>query len=181
MLMKVGYARTSTVDQIAGLEAQVRDLKAAGAEKVFSERVSSTARRQQFEAAIEFCRDGDVLIVSRLDRLARSIADLVSITSKLKVKGVELRIPAMQLDTASPTGKLMLNLMGSFAEFEREIMLERQREGVAKAKAAGKYKGRVPTARRQSGEVIKSCATRASSPSRSLPSSVSAEHPSSGS
>jgi DNA invertase Pin-like site-specific DNA recombinase len=155
MLMKVGYARTSTVDQIAGLEAQVRDLKAAGAEKVFSERVSSTARRQQFEAAIEFCRDGDVLIVSRLDRLARSIADLVSITSKLKVKGVELRIPAMQLDTASPTGKLMLNLMGSFAEFEREIMLERQREGVAKAKAAGKYKGRVPTARRQSGEVIK--------------------------
>jgi DNA invertase Pin-like site-specific DNA recombinase len=122
---------------------------------VFSERVSSTTKRQQLEAALEFCRNGDVLIVTKLDRLARSMADLVSITSKLKAKGVGLRILAMQLDTATPTGKLMLNLMGSVAEFEREIMLERQREGVAKAKAAGKYKGRVPTARRQSAEVIK--------------------------
>jgi DNA invertase Pin-like site-specific DNA recombinase len=69
------------------------------------------------------------------------MANLVAITSTLKSKGIELRILAMQLDTAAPTGKLMLNLMGSFAEFEREIMLERQREGVAKAKAAGKYKG----------------------------------------
>jgi DNA invertase Pin-like site-specific DNA recombinase len=151
--MKVGYARTSTVDQVAGLEAQVRDLKAAGAEKVFSERLSSVAKREQLE--LEFCRDGDVLIVTKLDRLARSMADLVAITSRLSSKGIELRILAMQLDTATPTGKLMLNLMGSFAEFEREIMLERQREGVAKAKAAGKYKGRVPTARRQSAEVVK--------------------------
>ena len=128
--MKVGYARTSTVDQLAGLEAQVRDLKAAGAEKVISERLSSVAKREQLEEALEFCRDGDVLVVTKLDRLARSMADLVSITSRLKAKGVELRILAMQLDTATPTGKLMLNLMGSFAEFEREIMLERQREGV---------------------------------------------------
>jgi DNA invertase Pin-like site-specific DNA recombinase len=155
MSMMVGYARTSTVDQLAGLDAQLRDLKAARVEKVFSERVSSTTKRQQLEAALEFCRNGDVLIVTKLDRLARSMADLVSITSKLKAKGVGLRILAMQLDTATPTGKLMLNLMGSFAEFEREIMLERQREGVANAKAAGKYKGRVPTARRQSVEVIK--------------------------
>jgi DNA invertase Pin-like site-specific DNA recombinase len=153
--MMVGYARTSTVDQVAGLEAQVRDLKAAGAEKVFSERLSSVAKREQLEQALEFCRDGDVLIVTKLDRLARSMADLVAITSRLSSKGIELRILAMQLDTATPTGKLMLNLMGSFAEFEREIMLERQREGVAKAKAAGKYKGRVPTARRQSAEVFK--------------------------
>jgi DNA invertase Pin-like site-specific DNA recombinase len=153
MSMMVGYARTSTVDQLAGLDAQLRDLKAARVEKVFSERVSSTTKRQQLEAALEFCRNGDVLIVTKLDRLARSMADLVSITSKLKAKGVGLRILAMQLDTATPTGKLMLNLMGSFAEFEREIMLERQREGVANAKAAGKYKGRVPTARRQSVEV----------------------------
>jgi DNA invertase Pin-like site-specific DNA recombinase len=129
----------------------VRDLEAAGTEKVFSERVSSIAKRH----ALEFCRESDVLVVTKLDRLARSMTDLVSITGKLKAKAVELRILAMQLDTATPTGKLMLNLMGSFAEFEREIMLERQREGVAKAKAAGKYKGRVPTARRQSAEVIK--------------------------
>jgi DNA invertase Pin-like site-specific DNA recombinase len=127
--MKVGYARTSTVDQLAGLGAQVRDLKAAGAEKVFSERLSAIAKRDQLEQALEFCRDGDVLIVTKLDRLARSMADVVSITSRLNYKGVELRILAMQLDTATPTGKLMLNLMGSFAEFEREIMLERQREG----------------------------------------------------
>ena len=152
--MKIGYARTSTVEQIAGLEAQERELRAAGAEKVFTERVSSVARREQLEAAIDYCREGDVLVVTKLDRLARSMADLVAITSKLKAKGVELQVLAMNLDTSTPTGKLMLNLMGSFAEFEREIMLERQREGVAKAKAEGKYRGRVPTAQRKAAEVV---------------------------
>jgi DNA invertase Pin-like site-specific DNA recombinase len=142
------------VEQIAGLEAQDWELREAGVEKVFSERVSSVAKREQLEAALEFSRKGDVLVVTKLDRLARSMADLVAITSKLKTKGVELQILAMNLDTTTPTGKLMLNLMGSFAEFEREIMLERQREGVAKAKAEGKYKGRVPTARRKGAEVI---------------------------
>ena len=82
------------------------------------------------------------------------MVDLVSITSKLKAKGVELQVLAMDLDTSTPTGKLMLNLMGSFAEFEREIMLERQREGVAKAKAEGKYRGRVPTAQRKAADVV---------------------------
>jgi DNA invertase Pin-like site-specific DNA recombinase len=82
------------------------------------------------------------------------MTDLVAITSKLKAKGVELQVLAMNLDTATPTGKLMLNLMGSFAEFEREIMLERQREGVAKAKAEGKYRGQVPTAQRKAAEVV---------------------------
>jgi DNA invertase Pin-like site-specific DNA recombinase len=152
--VKIGYARTSTVEQVAGLEAQERELRSAGAEKVFSERVSSVARREQLEGAIDYCREGDVLVVTKLDRLARSMADLVVITSKLKAKGVELQVLAMNLDTTTPTGKLMLNLMGSFAEFEREIMLERQREGVAKAKADGKYKGRVPTAQRKAGEVV---------------------------
>jgi DNA invertase Pin-like site-specific DNA recombinase len=140
--MKIGYARTSTVEQIAGLEAQDCELRAAGVEKVFSERVSSVAKREQLEAALDFCRKGDVLVVTKLDRLARSMTDLVAITSKLKAKGVELQVLAMALDTSTPTGKLMLNLMGSFAEFEREIMLERQREGVARAKAEGKYRGR---------------------------------------
>ena len=82
------------------------------------------------------------------------MTDLVAITSKLKAKGVELQVLAMALDTSTPTGKLMLNLMGSFAEFERENMLERQREGVAKAKAEGKYRDRVPTAQRKAGEVV---------------------------
>jgi DNA invertase Pin-like site-specific DNA recombinase len=152
--MKIGYARTSTVEQIAGLEAQDCELRAAGVEKVFSERVSSVAKREQLEAALDFCRKGDVLVVTKLDRLARSMTDLVAITSKLKAKGVELQILAMNLDTSTPTGKLMLNLMGSFAEFEREIMLERQREGVARAKAEGKYRGRVPTAQRKAAEVV---------------------------
>src|SRR5262245_19156288 len=152
--VRIGYARTSTVEQIAGLETQDWELREAGIEKVFSERVSSVAKREQLEAALEFSRKGDVLVVTKLDRLARSMTDLVTITSKLKTKGVELQVLAMNLDTTTPTGKLMLNLMGSFAEFEREIMLERQREGVAKAKAEGKYKGRVPTAQRKAVDVI---------------------------
>ncbi len=83
------------------------------------------------------------------------MTDLVAITSKLKAKGVELQILSMNLDTSTPTGKLMLHLMGSFAEFEREIMLERQREGVAEAKAEGKYKGLVPTVQRKAAEVVR--------------------------
>ncbi len=103
---------------------------------------------------MDFCREGDVMAVTKLDRLARSMTDLVAISSKLKAKGVELQVMAMNLDTSTPEGKLMLNLMGSFAEFEREIMLERQREGVARAKAEGKNKGRVPTAQRKAAEVV---------------------------
>ena len=153
--MKVGYARTSTIEQLAGLEAQERDLKAAGAEKLFTERVSSVAKREQLQAALDYCREGDTLIVTKLDRLARSIEDLVSITGRLKVKGVTLNILAMNLETSTPTGKLMLHLLGSIAQFERELMLERQREGIARAKADGRYKGRAPTAMRQAAQVVK--------------------------
>jgi DNA invertase Pin-like site-specific DNA recombinase len=152
----VGYARTSTTDQTAGLEAQLRDLSAAGCTKVFREELSSVAdTRPQLEAALDWVREGDTLLVTKLDRLARSVADLVAITEALRAKGVGLRILAMNLDTTTPTGKLMLNLLGSIGEFERELMLERQREGIAKAKAEGKYVGRQPTARRQAGEVLR--------------------------
>ncbi|MFS2179558.1 recombinase family protein [Rhizobium pisi] len=151
----IGYARTSTTDQKAGLEAQLRDLQAAGCTKIFQEQLSSVANeRPQLERAFEFVREGDVLVVTKLDRLARSVGDLVAITKKLKAKGVELRILALNMDTSTPTGKLMLNLLGSIAEFERELMLERQREGIAKAKAEGKYKGRAPTARIQASKVL---------------------------
>lgn len=154
-IVMIGYARTSTTDQKAGLEAQLRDLQAAGCTKIFQEEVSSVAnRRPELERALEFVREGDVLVVSKLDRLARSVADLVSITGELHGKGVELRILALNLDTATPTGKLMLNLLGSIAEFERELMLERQREGIAKAKLGGKYKGRAPTARQKAKKVL---------------------------
>jgi DNA invertase Pin-like site-specific DNA recombinase len=151
--MKVGYARTSTVDQIAGLEAQERDLKAASVEKVFSEQVSSVARRDKLEAALDYCREGDVLVVTKLDRLARSVADLIGITKRLESKGVTLVILAMNLDTSTPHGKLMLNILGAIGQFERELMLERQREGIAKAKADGKYKGRAPTAMAKAAQV----------------------------
>lgn len=152
----VGYARTSTTDQKAGLAAQLRDLKAAGCEEVFQEELSSvTASRPQLAAALKYVRKGDTLVVTKLDRLARSVADLVDIQKQLAGKGVGLRILAMSLDTGTPTGKLMVNLLGSIAEFERELMLERQREGIAKAKAEGKYAGRQPTARRKAADVMR--------------------------
>lgn len=152
----VGYARTSTTDQKAGLAAQLRDLKAAGCEEIFEEEISSVAAaRPQLAAALKYVRKGDVLLVTKLDRLARSVADLVTITETLKGKSVALRILSMNLDTGTPTGKLMVNLLGSIAEFERELMLERQREGIAKAKAEGKYAGRQPTARRKTADILR--------------------------
>lgn len=154
--MIIGYARTSTTEQIAGLEAQLRELEAAQCKKIFQEQVSSVSVRAQLEAALEFTREGDVLVVTKLDRLARSVADLMAIIQTLEKKQAGLRILNLGMDTQTPTGKLMLTVLGGVAQFEREIMLERQREGVAKAKAAGKYKGRKPLAtelRRQAVEL----------------------------
>ncbi|WP_296711716.1 recombinase family protein [Rhodoblastus sp.] len=153
--MIIGYARTSTSEQKAGLEAQERDLKAAGVKRTFSEQTSSVGPRQELEAAIDYAREGDVLIVTKLDRLARSVSHLGELVSRLETKGVSLRVLAMGMDTATPTGRLMINLLGSIAQFEREIMLERQREGIAKAKGEGKYKGRAPTARAKADEIIR--------------------------
>lgn len=152
----IGYARTSTVDQDAGLEAQHRDLRAAGCSKVFSEQLSSVAIvRPQLEAVLDYLREGDTLVVTKPDRLARSTSDLLGITQRLRKKGVTLRILSMQMDTSTPTGKLMLTMLGAIAEFERDLMLERQREGIAKAKAEGKYKGRAPTARNKAADVLR--------------------------
>lgn len=154
--MLVGYARTSTLDQKAGLEAQQRDLQKVGCEKVFTEQVSSVdvANREKLEEAIDFAREGDVLVVTKLDRLARSVSHLVKITERLEAKNVALRILDGVIDTSTANGRLVLNMLTSIAQFEREIMLERQREGIAKAQAAGKYKGRKATARARSGEVL---------------------------
>lgn len=153
--MIIGYARTSTLEQAAGLEAQVRDLTAAGCARLFTEQVSSIAQREQLEAALDFVREGDVLVVTKLDRLARSMGNLMDIVRLLERKGVGLQILAINLDTTTPTGKLMLTVFGGVAQFEREMMLERQREGIAKAKADGKYKGRAPTARAKADEIRK--------------------------
>lgn len=151
--MIVGYARTSTTEQVAGFEAQERDLKAIGAERIFSEQVSSVTARPQLEAALDFVRHGDTLTVTKLDRLARSVANLMDIVARLEAKGVALQILNLGLDTATPSGRLMLTVMGGVAEFERSMMLERQREGIAKAKAEGAYKGRKPTVRAKADDV----------------------------
>ena len=141
--MKIGYARTSTVDQAAGFEDQQLELVAAGAERIYREQVSAVAKsRPQFAAMLAALRNGDVVIVTKLDRLARSMGDLMKIINDVKAAGASLRVLAMGLDTSTATSKLILNVLGSIAEFERELMLERQRAGIAKAKADGKYKGR---------------------------------------
>ncbi len=152
--MNIGYARTSTVDQEAGFEAQLRDLKAIGCEKVFQEQVSSVARRDQLEAAIDYLRDGDTLVVTKLDRLARSTRHLGEVMETLTDKKAHLKIMDLGIDTGTATGELVVNLIGAIAQFERKMMLERQREGIAKAKSEGKYKGRKPTARAKTDEVL---------------------------
>ena len=148
--MLIGLARTSTLEQVAGLERQIRDLEAFGCERVFKEQVSSVAEREQLKAALGMLRTGDKLVTTRLDRLARSVQHLGQIIERINSAGASLVILDMggtAVDTSNSTGKLILNVMSSVAQFEREMMLERQREGIAKAKAEGKYKGRKPTAR----------------------------------
>lgn len=151
--MKIGYGRTSTLEQLAGMEAQLRDLHAAGCEKLFREQASAVGKRPQLEAALDFIREGDTLIVTKLDRLARSTQHLLDIAERVKAKGAELCILNLGVDTSTATGRLMLTVVGAIAAFERELMLERQREGVARAKAEGKYKGRKPTARARAAEI----------------------------
>lgn len=140
--MLIGYARTSTVDQDAGLDAQVRDLKSLGCEKIFFEKVSSVGVRAELNHALDFAREGDTFVVTKLDRLARSVLHLLEIKERLTAKSVHLRILDMNIDTSTATGELMLSLLASIAQFERAMMLERQREGVAKAKREGRYLGR---------------------------------------
>jgi DNA invertase Pin-like site-specific DNA recombinase len=152
-MLKVGYCRTSTLEQQAGLDAQVRDLTAAGCEKIFSEQVSAVGKRPQLEAALDFIREGDALIVTKLDRLARSTQHLLEISDRVKAKKADLSILNLGADTSTATGKLIFTIIGAVGAFERELMLERQREGIAKAKAEGRYRGRKPTARARAAEV----------------------------
>jgi DNA invertase Pin-like site-specific DNA recombinase len=135
------------------MDAQLRDLTAAGCEKIFSEQTSAVGKRPRLEAVLEFIREGDTLIVTKLDRLARSTQHLLEILDRVKVKGADLHILNLGADSGSPTGKLVYTVIAAISCFERELMLERQREGVARAKAEGKYKGRKPTARAKAAEV----------------------------
>ena len=140
--MIVGYARVSSTDQ--NETAQMELLLAKGAEKLFVDKASGTSRdgRPQLAEAIRFTRTGDALMVTRLDRLARSVIDLKVISSELEAKGVDLIVTEQAIDTTTPTGRLMFNMLGAIAEFETDLRRERQLEGIAKAKADGRYKGR---------------------------------------
>ncbi len=150
----LGYARTSTFEQQAGLADQEAELRAAGVSKLFSEQTSGAdAHRPKLQEALRYAREGDIFVVTKPDRLARSTVDLLTIVSDLSNRSVTVRILSMGVDTSTATGKLLLTMLAGVAEFERALMLERQRAGIAAAKAAGRYKGRAPTAQRQAGVV----------------------------
>lgn len=145
MTVLCGYARVSTTDQ--SLDVQIEQLTAAGCTKVFSEKLSGSTvnGRMELENALNYVREGDVFVVTRLDRVARSIIDLRTILERLKAKGVGFRaLQQGDIDTTTSHGKLMLSILGAFAEFELDIRKERQREGIDKAKAEGRYKGAKP-------------------------------------
>jgi DNA invertase Pin-like site-specific DNA recombinase len=141
----IGYARVSTTDQ--DLTVQIEALKAAGCDVIRKEKASGTTTEGRTELAtiLDFIREGDTLVVTRIDRLARSIADLQDIVRHLKQKGAALRATEQPINTATAAGKCFLDMLGVFAKFETNLRRERQLERIAKAKAAGIYKGRKPT------------------------------------
>jgi DNA invertase Pin-like site-specific DNA recombinase len=150
-----GYARVSTTDQKTDI--QVAALKAAGCVVVRQEKVSGTSRagRTELETLMDFLQPGDTLMVTRVDRLARSIGDLQDIARELKRKGVALKATEQPIDTSTSAGKAFLDMLGVFAEFETNLRRERQMEGIAKAKQQGVYKGRQATLDPQAVKVLK--------------------------
>ena len=143
---RYGYARVSTTDQ--DLDGQVEALRRAGCEVIRSEKMSGTTRagRAELDTLLAFLRAGDELVVVRIDRLARSIADLYAIVQDLEAKGVALRATEQPIDTSTASGRAFLGMLGVFSEFETAIRRERQMEGIARAKARGVYRGRKPSA-----------------------------------
>ena len=140
--MKVGYARVSSVDQ--NLDVQLETLKSFGCEKIYQEKVSgtSTQGRNELKECIEFVREGDELVITRIDRLARSVLDLQLIVKELSDKGVNLSATEQPISTNDATSKCFLDMLGVFAELETNLRKERQNEGILRAKQKGVYKGR---------------------------------------
>ncbi len=135
----VGYARVSTTDQDTSI--QVQKLQAAGCTKIFHEQISgSTINRPELVKALDYMREGDTLIVTRVDRLARSLRDLQNLVHQLKEASIHLRATEQPIDTSNAAGKAFLDMLGVFAEFETNLRKERQAEGIAKAKTDGKYR-----------------------------------------
>lgn len=145
MTTTIGYARVSTDDQDCAIQEAA--LRAAGCTTIRSEKRSGTTTegREELDTVLSFVRPGDTLMVTRIDRLARSVADLEAIVGRLRDKGAHLRATEQSIDTSTPEGMAFLQMLGVFAQFETAIRKERQLEGIAKAKAAGVYKGRKPS------------------------------------
>ncbi|KXG85795.1 recombinase family protein [Agrobacterium bohemicum] len=137
-----GYARVSSVDQ--DLTIQEEALRSAGATLILKEKRSGTTieGREELSRLLDFVRKGDTIIITRIDRLARSIGDLAAIVKRLEERGVSLKATEQPIDTSTPAGRAFLQMLGVFAEFETAIRKERQLEGIAKAKKEGVYKGR---------------------------------------
>ena len=138
----IGYARVSTADQ--NLEIQEAALRTAGCDVIRSEKRSGTTTkgRTGLQTVLDFLRPGDLLVVTRIDRPARSVGDLQDIVRTVRAKGASLRATEQPIDTTTAAGKAFLDMLAVFAEFETNLRKERQAEGIAKAKAAGVYKGR---------------------------------------
>ena len=150
----IGYARVSTLDQ--DHTTQIERLESANCDKVFSEKQSGTTKKNRTELAqcLEYMREGDTLVITKIDRLARSARDLHNIVHDLEQSGISLIVLDQNIDTSTPTGKAFLGMLAIFAEFETNIRKERQLEGIAKAKAEGKYTGRKATARAKKDEML---------------------------
>lgn len=150
----VGYARVSTIDQ--NLDIQLDSLKCAGCKKIFSEKKSGTSKKDRtaLDECMEYIREGDTLVVTRIDRLTRSILDLQTLLHYLKEKAIHLKALEQPVDTSNASGKFFLDMLGVFAEFETNLRRERQLEGIERAKREGKYKGRKPTARSKTDDVM---------------------------
>ncbi len=142
----VGYIRVSTIEQ--KLEVQEKAMENEGVDKIFADKISgaSTTGRKQLKACFEYMREGDTLVITKMDRLARSARDLHNIVHDLEEKGISIRVLDQGVDTSTVAGKAFMGMLATFAEFETNIRKERQLEGIAKAKAKGVYKGRKATA-----------------------------------
>ena len=141
--MIIGYARVSTDDQ--SLDSQTDALSAAGAEKVFADKISGSRRaRPDLDRMLEQLRDGDVVTVTKYDRLARSLKDLLEIVEAIRERGAGFRSLAEDIDTTKPAGRLVFHVFASIAQFERERISERTREGLASARKRGRVGGRPP-------------------------------------
>ena len=160
----VGYVRVSSLDQDS--TTQLNRVKSANCKKVFSEKQSGTTTegREALADCLEYMREGDVLVITKIDRLARSARDLHNIVHDLEKRGISLKVLDQSIDTSTPHGKAFLGMMATFAEFETNIRKERQLEGIAAAKEKGAYTGRKPTAQAKKPEILELLAQGMSKP-----------------